>query len=114
MKNIQIRKCRKVTSHEASKVASLDPEKFRDLERPYTGDSDKEFLEYIQNLNLNDISSDLDWDQAEELAKLGDDIEWETYYSSLEKYEESWLESGKENESFRKTGGFDIEHSTEE
>lgn len=114
MKNIQIRKCRKVTVYETSEVVDLDPEKFRNLEKPYAGNSDKEFIEYIKDLDLYDIDYNLDIDQAEELSKLGENIEWQTYYSSLEKYEESWIESGKKDSSFRKTGGFDIEHSTEE
>ena len=113
MKAIKIRKSRVVTVHEASDIVTLNPKKFKKLsENPYTGNSDKEFLEYIANFDLYNIPDDLDYEQADELSRLGDNIEWSIYSSSLEKYEESWFESGKEDPSFRKTGGFDIEHST--
>ena len=48
MKTVQIRKSRVVTVYEASDIVTLNPKKFKNLsENPYTGNSDKEFLEYI-------------------------------------------------------------------
>jgi|688.fasta_scaffold575704_2 hypothetical protein len=112
---MKIRKCRKVLVFEATEVVDLNPEDFRDLEEnPYTGTTDKEFLEYIKEIvTYGNTPYELDSKSEIELEKLNEIAVWETYYSSLEKGEDSWLESGKENKSFYKNGGFETEESTD-
>jgi hypothetical protein len=112
---MKIRKCRKVINFECTEIVDLEPDNFRHLpENPYSGNTDKEFLDYIKNLTrYGEIPYDLGIEDEIALEKLGELAEWEVYSSSLEKGEESWLESGKENQAFYKTGGFEIENSTD-
>jgi hypothetical protein len=113
---MKIRKCRKVIVFEATEIVDLDPNDFKKLDdNPYNGKTDKEFLEYIKELvTYGGIPQDLNIDAEFALEKLDQLAEWEMYSSSLEKGEDSWLECGKENEKFRKNGGFEVEHSTDE
>ena len=113
---MKIRKCRKVILFEATEVVDLNPDDFRSLENdPYKGETDKDFLNYIKEFILyGGIPYDLNLDAEFALEKLGQLAEWETYSSSLEKSEDSWLECGEENEKFYKTGGFEVKCSTDE
>lgn len=114
MKNtIQIRKCQSYTVTESTEVANLNPEEFRNLESdPFTGETEEEFLHYIKEFEFRDAPDDLDLDQAEELGKLFQYAEWKAYYYSTEHEDNSWLEAGKANPEYRKSGGFESEYST--
>lgn len=110
----KIRKRENVTQYLSGPVAELDDKPFRKLkDDPYTGDSEEEFLKYISNLNLWDIS-DLNLKDSikEQLEKLGPDAEMDLFGSSAEKGEDSWFESGEEDESYRRYGGFNINFSS--
>jgi hypothetical protein len=107
----QIRKVEKFTVLQHTTTANLDPEKFRQF--GYEGSSEEEFLKYIDDLDLDDIYEDLDKETLNELAAIKEDFEWTEHYNSAWDGEESWLEIGEENPEWRKTGGFEIRHSTE-
>lgn len=93
---IPIQKFREITVVEATEVAYLNPEQFRNLEeKPYKGSSEEEFLEYIKNFDLYEFPIDLDADQIFELEKLSTDINWEEHSNSLQKGEDNWLEIAK-------------------
>ena len=112
--NLQIRKCQVSSSWEATKVANLDPEKFRKLSIPFEGETEKDFLEYLSNNSYElreEIYEEIDEDTLNELDKLWDPV-WTEYSNSKSKGEESWFESGKENPEYRKTGGFEAQHTT--
>lgn len=111
----QIRKCERYTSWNCSEVANLDPEKFRTLSVPFEGETEKDFLDYISSnqYELEEIYDEIDEDTMDELQKIWSP-EWTEYSNSAWKFEDSWLESGKENEEWRKTGGFEMTHSTDE
>lgn len=110
---MQIRKCQTWSSWECSEVANLDPEKFRNISVPFTGETDDDFLQYIESnrWELQDISDELDENTIKELQKLWEP-EWIEYANSTWKGEESWLESGKVNEEWVKTGGFEATNTT--
>jgi hypothetical protein len=111
----KIRKRENVTLYLASEVIELDPNDFRNLkENPYTGDSQEEFLSYINNLNLDfdDAPEELDYDVQDGLNKLGQNIKWTEFGSSAEKGSDTWYELGEDIKSYRRTGGFDIHCST--
>jgi hypothetical protein len=111
----KIRKRENVTLYLASEVVELDPNNFRDLEEnPYTGDSQQEFLKYIEGLNLeySDPSEELDYDVQESLKKLGENIELTEFGNSAEKGSNTWFELGEENPAYRRTGGFDVSCSS--
>lgn len=109
---LQIRRCEIFTIHQASEVANLDPERFRNLSVPYEGETDKEFLEYLHNrYDLEEIWDEIDSESQNELTKLWEP-DWREYYNSAWKYEESWYESGKVNDVWTKTGGFEVMDST--
>lgn len=109
----QIRKVEEITSWQATEVAELDPEAFKNLEEnPYTGNSEEEFLNYIQEFintcRWDGFPNDLDPDATDELDKMVENVQWTQYANSCEKGETSWYQSGEKNEEYRKTGGFKI------
>ena len=113
----KIRKRENITLYLASQVVELDPNDFRNLEEnPYTGDSQEEFLKYIDSLNLeySEPSDELDYDVQEELRKLGENIKWTEFDNSAQKGSNCWLELGEVNKEYRKTGGFVASCSTNE
>ena len=114
----QIRKVEEITIWQTTEVAELDPETFRNLEEnPYTGNSEEEFLTYIQGFinscRWDGFPSDLDGDVEEELDKMIENVKWTEYANSCEKGETSWFQIGEKNEEYRKTGGFKINYSVE-
>lgn len=114
----QIRKCQSITIVSKTQTANLDPEKFRNLSVPYEGNSEEEFVNYINELDFgqlyeeNDISAELDQQSVLELNKFYEDAQWEEWYNSAFDAEESWLEIGEEDVTFRRSGGFEVRHST--
>lgn len=107
----QIRKCEKITIWRATQVIEMDPEDFRGHEEfPYTGNSEKEFLDYISQFSY-DIPDD---DAFAPLFELQDSPDWNEYASSVDKGEESWLEIGEANENAYKSGGFVSRYDTYE
>ena len=55
----------------------------------------------------------MDDDTNMEISAIGDDINYTIYSNSAWKFEDSWLEIGKENPEWRKFGGFEATHSTD-
>jgi hypothetical protein len=109
----QIRKCQTYSVTSKTKTANLDPEKFRNLSLPYEGNSEEDFVFYISGLYIDDIYQELDNETLDELNKFFDDVEWEEWYNSAWDEENSWYESGEENEEYTRTGGFEVRYSTE-
>ena len=109
----QIRKCEKYTSWQTTEVANLDPEKFRTISLPFEGETEEDFLSYIESnrYELEEIYEEFDEQTLDELNKIWDP-EWTEYSNSTWKYEDSWHESGRVDETWRKTGGFEPIHTT--
>jgi hypothetical protein len=112
----QIRKRENVTLYLASDVAELDDEIFKKLEdNPYTGNSEEEFLKYISDLDLWNISEyDLDEYTISELEKIGPDGELKEFANSAEKSANTWLELGEKDENYRRYGGFNARFESNE
>jgi hypothetical protein len=110
---MKIRKCERIVVFNATEVANLNPEDFRNLSVPFEGESDEEFLSYLEEnkWELEDIYEEISEDVLNELNKLWEP-EWTEYSNSAWDGEDSWLESGEEDESYRKTGGFEVLNST--
>lgn len=106
---IQIRKCEKVTVYNTTEVAKLNPEDFRTLSVPFEGQTDEEFLSYLED-NKEDIYEEISEDIFLELNKIWEP-EWTEYSNSTWNGEESWLESGEVNKEYTKTGGFQVINS---
>ena len=112
--NLQIRKCKTWTSWEATEVANLNPDKFKNLSIPFQGETEEDFLNYLSSNGYElreEISHEIDKETLDELYKLWDPV-WQQYANSSSKGEDSWLESGQQNPEFRKSGGFDVHHTT--
>lgn len=109
----QIRKCDTYTITRQTNVASLDPEKFRNLSTPYEGESEEDFLNYISDLSMDDIQEELDEETLSEMNKFFDDADWKEWYNSAWDGEQSWFDIGEENSDFSRTGGFEVRHTTE-
>ena len=54
---MQIRKCERVTSYNTSGVANLNPDDFRNISIPFEGETDEEFLTYL-NENIYELVKD--------------------------------------------------------
>lgn len=112
---MQVRKLESVSYIYSTEVVNLDPEKFRNCSRPYEGNSDEEFLSYLDKIgyDLDSLLEEVDEETADELVKLLDTPHREIWNSTL-KGEKSWYESGKCVEGKVKNGGFETEHSTDD
>ena len=69
---MQIRKCERVTVYNTTEVANLNPEKFKNLSIPFEGESDEEFLTYLDE-NMYElyevIYEEIDEETLAELSK---------------------------------------------
>jgi len=110
----QIRKCERYTCCQSTEVANLDPEKFRDLSVPFEGESEEDFLSYIESnrWELEEIYEELDEETLSELNKLWDPS-WTEYYNSAYRFEDSWHELGSVDETWTKNGRFETLHTTD-
>jgi hypothetical protein len=110
---MQIRKCERVIVYNATEVANLNPEDFKTISIPFEGESDEEFLSYLDEnrYELEEIWEEFSEETLSELNKLWEP-EWTEYSNSAWKGEESWLEGGEVNEEYTKTGGFDAKYTT--
>jgi len=110
----QIRKCERVTSYLCSEVVTLDPEKFKNLSIPFEGETEEDFLNYIsQNTyEFDDIWDEIDEETQEQLVSLLEP-EMTEYSNSTWKGEESWHESGRVDENWTNTGGFEVINTTD-
>ena len=109
----QIRKCETYTVCQASEPVNLNPEKFKNLSVPFEGEDEADFLAYIsENLyELEEIWDEMDEETQNQLSGLYSP-EYKEYFNSTSKFEDSWYESGQVNTEWRKTGDFEIKHST--
>ena len=110
----QIRKCERYTSWQCSEVATLDPEKFKTLSIPFEGETEEEFLNYISEntWEFDEIWDELDEETQNQLSSILDPS-WTEYSNSAYKFEDSWNESGKVDENWTRTGGFEVIHTTD-
>lgn len=110
---MQIRKCERVTVYNATEVASLNPEDFKSISFPFEGESDEDFLLYLEEnrYELEEIWEEFGEETLSELNKLWEP-EWTQYSNSAWDGEDSWLEGGEANEEYTKTGGFDVIYTT--
>ena len=111
---MQIRKCERVTSYNTTEVVNLNPDDFRNLSVPFEGETDEDFLNYLDEnrYDIEDIHDELSEEVFNELNKLWEP-EWTEYSNSAWNGADSWLESGEVNEEFSKTGGFEVMISTD-
>ena len=117
----QIRKCEKYTNWEATDAVDLDPVDFTDLpDFPYEGDveSEKEFVEYIQELYHEDWYDICDKLESLDKTDLADQIstlfegDMDIYSSTTDKEANEWFDIGEVDESYSKYGGFNGRHNT--
>jgi hypothetical protein len=94
-----------------TEVANLDPEKFKNISEPFEGETEEEFLKYLDLLYFDDIYEELDEETQIEMSKIYEP-EWTEYSNSTWKGEDSWLESGRVDETWTKTGGFEVNFDT--
>lgn len=114
-----LRKCERYTNWEATEGVELNPEDFRDISFPYEGETEEEFLHYIEEMEL-----DWDWyeicDELENLDRLeaADALamlfegEMTVYSSTTDNEGTFWFDSGEVNEEYTKWGGFKVNHTT--
>lgn len=105
---MQIRKVEQYTVFQASPVFELDPEKFRKLSLPYTGNSEQEFVDYIAKIFPWDIPKDLDEESKNTLQELNESIMIE-YSNSLDNGVNEALQVGEIDLEYRNSGGFRVE-----
>jgi hypothetical protein len=103
----QIRLTEEMTVYLASEPIEIDPEQFRDISEPYTGNSREEFVEYLSKLLPYNYPDDLDPDIVKVLEDLveSDTVE---YSNSAEKCPKRFIQIGESDEDYKKTGGFKV------
>ena len=76
-------------------IIEFNDEDFRKLkEKPYTGNSEVEFLEYISHI-LDEPPLELDSSVVKQLLSVGRDAEMYTIGHSPKQEQHTWLESGE-------------------
>lgn len=110
----QIRKCERVTICYCSEPVTLNPDKFRNLSVPFEGETEEDFLNYISEskYDFEDIWDEFDVETQEQLVYFLEP-EMTEYANSAWKFEDSWHESGRVDETWTKTGGFEVIHTTD-
>jgi len=108
----QIRKVETYTVSQHTETANLDPEKFREL--GYEGDSEEEFINFIAELYIDEVYDQLDEETRNELSKIKEDYSYTEFYNSAWDGENSYYEIGQDNPEWRRTGGFEMRHTTEQ
>lgn len=106
-----IRKTETFTVYEASEPVQIDPEKFRNISKPYTGNTESEFIEYLASIFPWDIPEDLDEETKDILNNLNE-CDMNEYASSVDKGSNQSLQIGEVDLSYRKSGGFRVEAET--
>jgi hypothetical protein len=113
----QLRRCKTYTISEASEVVELNPEDFRNISYPFEGETEEDFLNYLDTItyeaDIYDIYDELDEGVANALAGLLEPEEYKVFFDSETKGENAWLESGEIDEQYRKSGGFNVKKTTE-
>jgi len=113
----QLRRCRSYIISEASEVVELNPEDFRNISYPFLGETEQDFLNYLDEMqheaDIYEIYDELDEGVADALAGLLEPEEYKVFFDSENKGENAWLESGEVNEEYRKYGGFNVKETTE-
>lgn len=111
---MQIRKCERVTVYNTTEVANLNPEDFKNISVPFEGETDEDFLSYLEEnrYELEEIYEEFSQETLSELNKLWEP-EWTEYSNSAWNGEDSWLEGGLTNEEYTKTGGFEVLQTTD-
>lgn len=113
----QLRRCKTYTISEASEVVELNPEDFRNISYPFEGETEEDFLNYLDTItyeaDIYDIYDELDEGVADALAGLLEPGEYKVFFDSETKGENAWLESGEVDETYRKNGGFNTKKTTE-
>jgi len=116
-----LRKVERRTLWEATEPVNFNPEAFKSLsENAYEGDVNDEeaFVNYIQGLYWEDwyeISEQLEANGFEEDANAIFGIfegDLKCYSDTSEDGENSWMEIGEVDESYRKVGGFNSRYDT--
>jgi hypothetical protein len=104
----KLRKLETYTVTRTTQIATLDPEKFRNISIPYEGNSEEEFLNYIDQLDFWEIEEELDSETKDELNKFYDYQEWEEIHNTAWDGANLWLELGEETDE-----RFETSHTTE-
>ncbi len=109
---ITIRKVERYTVLRSTETAELDPEKFKSLSIPFEGDTEVEFLEYLDRnlgefMDDEDLWNELDEETQMEFGKLVEP-EYEEFYNTAWDGEDTFLQSGEDQ-----GAGFVISESTD-
>ena len=96
------------TIHAATEPVELDSDLFPDFE----GETEQEFFDYISE-NYNDLAEDesLPEEVRDALWTLIEDEKFD-YFNSCTKGYEGDIQMGQPNETWHKTGGFEVELTT--
>lgn len=111
---IYVRKCERYTVWEASDPIEVDVEKLTKCVPPYEGSTEEHLLEYL----TNNVCDNEEWadtnkeiygdDESYELTLMDSWDSMEPYSDSRGKFCDDWMDVGVPNESFTKTGYFEI------
>ena len=109
-----IRKVERYTVLRQTTHASVDPEKFRGISKPYEGSTDKEFIDYINEVlqefyDDEDLWNELDQETQESIGGLVEP-EYEEFHNTAWDGEDSFLQSGESTEDGH---GFIVDETTE-
>lgn len=112
---VYVRKVETWTISSASEPIEVNVEALRNCEPPYEGNSDEELAKYL----YDEVYNNYDWYENETNKEVyGEDESYDLvmeeayveneFFDSRTKGEESFVQVGKPNEEWTKTGGFEV------
>lgn len=97
---ITVRKVERYTVERESEKATLDPEKFRNISKPFEGETEKDFLHYIESNSEEFYEDDDLWNELDEATQmqLGKLLEpdYKELHNTAWDVEDTFLQSGTE------------------
>lgn len=117
--NYFIRKAERYTVWEATEPVALNPEDFKTISFPFTGNSEEDFVNYIDKIYMEEdwyeIADELEQKGFKEAANALSNLfegEASIYSDTRHNSADEWLDIGEPNEAYRKMGRFKVNHHT--
>lgn len=111
---VELRTVENYTLQVASEPQKLKKSAFKNCAPPFQGKDDNDLLDYLYNHVLSDVDNFIEKNESklsrvtlETLFFISEYPPMKNIYDSRDKFQNSWIEIGKTNPAFTKSGGFE-------